>query len=225
VTADFRPLPIDAFAAAVVHDFGTPLCALSGEVELALRRERPPADYRAALERIAQRVADLIELTSDLALLGPAAETAPDAAPCVGLQRLLEAVALGCRGRGASIDPAPADAIVRGDGALVARALTLLVEHAIRYGGAAPRLRIEAGASSPWVDLAVEGVASGLRRQAWLHLSGEHDGRRPAAAGLLRLRAAARVIEDCGGRVEVRGDGTFASVHVRLPRADADPTW
>ena len=44
---------LEAFAAAVAHELRTPLAALSGEVDVALRRERSAAAYRDALVRIA----------------------------------------------------------------------------------------------------------------------------------------------------------------------------
>ena len=47
---------LQTFAASVVHELRTPLAAVSGEIELALLRDRTPAAYREALERIADRV-------------------------------------------------------------------------------------------------------------------------------------------------------------------------
>lgn len=51
---------LEILAAAVAHELRTPLAALSGEVDVALRRDRSPADYRAALVRIAAAVAELV---------------------------------------------------------------------------------------------------------------------------------------------------------------------
>jgi hypothetical protein len=43
---------------------------VADEVEFALRRERSPAAYRDALARVAVTIAELVDLTGDLALLG-----------------------------------------------------------------------------------------------------------------------------------------------------------
>src|SRR3954454_4509229 len=60
----------EAFAAAVAHEIRTPLTAVAGEIEVALRRERSATDYREALVRIAAGVAELVEISADLTLLG-----------------------------------------------------------------------------------------------------------------------------------------------------------
>ena len=68
---------LEAFAAAVAHELRTPLAALSGEVDIALRRERSAAAYRDALARIAASVAELVELTGDLTFLGEQGDDDP----------------------------------------------------------------------------------------------------------------------------------------------------
>ena len=69
---------LEAFAAAVAHELRTPLAALSGEVDIALRRERSAAAYREALARIAASVAELVELTGDLTFSASSATTTRD---------------------------------------------------------------------------------------------------------------------------------------------------
>src|SRR3954465_4629240 len=61
---------LPAFAAAVAHEIRTPLAAVAGEVDLALCRDRSAAEYREALRRIGEGIADLVEITGDLTLVG-----------------------------------------------------------------------------------------------------------------------------------------------------------
>jgi len=218
-----RDQSLELFAAATAHDLRTPLSALSGEVELALRRERSPAAYREALQRIAERVAELVDLTADLALLGPPDEHPASAQATANVGGVLDLVASRCRACGVAIEPTPGPLMVCADESRLGRALTRLVEHAARYGGAAPRLRItetnEARADDGYVDIVLDGVPPGHAPRIWQPLmrpEGEAAGRAP---GLFRLRVAARIVEDSGGSVTVQSSEGSASVRIRLPRA------
>ncbi|MDL2345953.1 histidine kinase dimerization/phospho-acceptor domain-containing protein, partial [Deinococcus sp. MIMF12] len=57
------------FTADAAHDLRTPLAVLRGEVDLALRRERTPAEYRETLERLRGDLAGLSTLADDLLTL------------------------------------------------------------------------------------------------------------------------------------------------------------
>ena len=57
------------FYAAASHELRTPLQALSGHLELALNKERDPADYRAALSEAQTQTQRLISLTQALLTL------------------------------------------------------------------------------------------------------------------------------------------------------------
>ena len=127
---------VRAFAAAVVHELRTPLTALSGEVELALRRERSPAEYRDALGWIADRVADLVDLTGDLALLCHAAP--PGGCPSTRTKLVAAFASLTRRydttsGIDLVIEGDTSEVVVAGDEQRLTRALALLVEHAVKH--------------------------------------------------------------------------------------------
>ncbi len=57
------------FTADASHELRSPLTALRGEIELALRRERDPAEYRRVLGSSLQEVERLSQLTEDLLTL------------------------------------------------------------------------------------------------------------------------------------------------------------
>lgn len=60
------------FAGDVSHELRTPLAVLRGEAELALRRERTPEQYKAALNTIQSESASMTKVVEDLLLLARA---------------------------------------------------------------------------------------------------------------------------------------------------------
>jgi light-regulated signal transduction histidine kinase (bacteriophytochrome) len=221
---------LEAFAAAVAHELRTPLSALSGEVELALRRERSPAAYRDALSRIATSIAELVDLTGDLTLLGQT----PDAQDLVGRIARLDTVMADVAAR---YRATPNDVLVvetaltgvavavSGDEALLIRALTLVLDHAVRHRreGARVRLRTapagDLNVTSGPVDLVVDAAPAGFLPHAWQFLiaaaGGAEPTRRPLT-GPLRLRTAERIVRDCGGSLHVATIDGVHAVEIRL---------
>ncbi len=60
------------FVADAAHELGTPLAVLRGEMDIALRRERTAADYRAALESCREEIERLSHLSENLLALATA---------------------------------------------------------------------------------------------------------------------------------------------------------
>jgi signal transduction histidine kinase len=71
------------FYSAASHELRTPLQALSGHLELALRKDRTPEEYRSAVAEGHRQARRLIKLTHDLLLLYhlDSSEKAPEAEP------------------------------------------------------------------------------------------------------------------------------------------------
>jgi signal transduction histidine kinase len=224
---------LEAFAAAVAHELRTPLAALSGEVDVALRRERSAAAYRDALARIAASVAELVELTGDLSFLGQQSDDEPLTAKRARLDRILARVVERYASDAAiavAIDPALKDAVVAGEEALLTRAVTLVVEHAVRHRRDRARLTVRAARladpapGAPRVEIALEGGDGAFWPHTWQSLSDSPEQTEPSPAlgsGPLRLRTADRVFRRCGGSLHALSPaaGTIG-IHIRLREAE-----
>ena len=183
------------FAEAVAHELRTPLMAVAGEVELALRRNRSVDEYREMLRRIAAGVTVLVEITGDLTLFSD--PVAPDQVRSHSAQ-LAAILAHIERRHGASADvrianDGAADVCVCGDEQRLSRAITLVIEQAIRYrrGDTHVSLHVRDEAGRVGLEIA---SPSGFWPKAWSYL------REPGvdAAGPLRLRVARRILEQSG---------------------------
>jgi signal transduction histidine kinase len=210
---DAVPADLDAFAAAVAHEIRTPLSAVAGEVEIALRRDRTAGEYREALERIAAGVAELVEMSADLALVG---EPPGAAAGAADLGAILSRVRDRYKGRqDVAIDvECPAATRVRGDEAHLARAIVLLLEHALRYrkGHAALQLRGGTAAPDAPVRLAVEAHPSGFWPRAWRALATDAGG----APMPLRLRTVLWILAHSGGALCLDSASGVERIHIDL---------
>ena len=221
---------LGAFAAAVAHELRTPLAALSGEVDIALRRPRTAADYREALVRVAAAVVELVELTDDLALLGQNDDAEPPPAKTARLDGLLApVVARYAPASGVAVDVVPAGIVVEGDEALLTRAITLVVEHAVRHrrGGARIGLRgaspEDPSSAVSRIEVIVDAEPGAFWPQAWECLAATPrigDSAAGLARGPLRLRTADRIIRRFGGSLDAASADGSGGIRIRLRRAE-----
>jgi signal transduction histidine kinase len=209
---------LNEFAAAVAHEIRTPLTAVAGEIEVALRRDRSPEEYREVLRRIAAGVSELVAISGDLALLGDPQRPAGDPPAPARLDTILRLVRSRYHGDGDSrIAIADGDAVrVVGDEKRIARAVALVVEHAIRHRRGDARVSVRAVTTSGrGVRIVVDAEPPGFWPNAWTSLTVETA----PAAGPLRLRTARRILDECGGAVQVARTSGADVVHIHLREA------
>jgi signal transduction histidine kinase len=207
---------LDAFAAAVAHEIRTPLTAVAAEVEIALRRDRTAAEYRATLRQIAAGIAELVDISGDLTLFSDAAAEDADA-PAAALAAVVSRVRAKYAGRDdVVIGDGLADASVTGDHDRLARAIAAVIEHALRHRRGRPTLRVDAIPTPDGVALVISAGPSGFWPRAWCALEREPDD--PATP--LRLRTARRILQQCGGvlRLAAAPDPAAEAVHIDLHR-------
>ena len=127
------------FSADASHELKTPLTVLRGEIEVALRNRRDPAEYERVLRVVLEEVESMARLVDDLLLLSRADAGALklDSGP-VELDRLVEDVAkegevLGRAKRVRVTIKSLEPLVVRGDGPRLKQLLRNLVENAVKY--------------------------------------------------------------------------------------------
>jgi signal transduction histidine kinase len=214
------------FSAELSHELRTPIARVIAETELALRREREPEDYRAALETV-HRSAEQLSRIVDALVAAARTEAGPVKGTADAYEVAAEATAA-CAGLAAEHAVAldveqPAQPVRLGvDPDLAERILQPVVENACRYGATRVQVSIERRDST--VRYAVTddgpGVADdegdrifepGVRGQV-----GEANGGGGAGLGLALARRLARSVT---GDVEAVTGTPGGSFLVRLPAA------
>ena len=202
--------------AELAHELRTPLAAIQGSADLALLRGGLTEEARVDLEQIAASSRAMADTITTLLELARSAGETPEAATC-RLSDVLDAVTrlvpdeLALEDRVA--DPAIRVAAPRD---LVVRALSPVVENAVRH--ARSRVRLDAVPSASSVELRVAddgpGVDESVRET--LFAPGIVG---PGGGTGLGLGIARRVARSIGGDVELgEGDDGGAVFVVRLPR-------
>jgi two-component system OmpR family sensor kinase len=212
------------FSAELSHELRTPLARMIGEAELALRRERPTADYRAALEvvrRNAEQLARTIDAlvaaarhelgaTTGSADAAEVAAEAIEACSAVANERTLQV----------SLDELARPIRLGLDHDLAERIVQPVVENACRYGRSSVRVSI--AQSDGTVAFLVEddgpGVGAGERETIFEpgRRGGAGDGTAGAGLGLALARRLARSVAGDVEALEAAGRGRF---RITLPRA------
>lgn len=151
------------FAADASHELRTPLTNLIGALEVALRRERSPQEYREALQDALGESRRMAALVEDLLTLSRArAGQLPLELGRVDLRKLAdEAVAAaGPRAReaGVSLEVHGEGVPVRGDAGRLRQVVDALLDNALRHGGAGGRAAVRVAGRR----LAVEDSGPGL---------------------------------------------------------------
>lgn len=220
------------FVADAGHAIKTPLTILRGDIDVALRRDRAPEEYRAVLGQALADLRDVSGLAEDLITLarsdGGALEADLAAIPVRDLLRKVVSRFVGAAERsGVRLEVgAETDASVLGDGVLLDRALSNLVDNAIKYGAAGGRVVIDAVSEGTEVEISVTDRGPGLDatevtrvRQRFYRGAGAH-GVGGSGLGLAIVDAVARAH---GGSVDLGSNkGVGLAVRLRLragPRA------
>lgn len=213
------------FTADASHELRGPLTALRGDLDLALKRERSPAEYRETLERCREEVIRLTRIATDLLTLArnEAGLNAQDQAE-VDLRLLAERVTKRFQAvaaaRGLRFVVSGPAAVVRGDPAMLERIVGNLVENAVKHSpeGGTITLDIESGATA---GLSVRDQGPGIPRAEQSQLfnrffRGEAQRRDSQSTGL-GLAIAKAAAEAHGGRLEFLGNDPGAVFRLVLP--------
>lgn len=215
------------FAGEASHQLRTPLAALIGQVEVALRRDREPAEYRQALTAVLDQAGRLRRVVE--ALLFLARSEADARLPCLEQIDLAAWIPARLRAWGdypRSGDLAfeqPADEVpvtVHPD--LFGELLDSLIDNAMKYSAPGTPVTVRVGRDSegPWIE--VEDQGCGIAPEDVPHLFRpffrSEEARRRGVPGVgLGLAVAARIASALGGSIVVETEvGRGSRFRVRL---------
>jgi two-component system, OmpR family, heavy metal sensor histidine kinase CusS len=164
------------FTADASHELRTPLALIRTSAELALRRDRAPEDYRAALRAIESEAVRMTALTDSLLTLARAdARGFELTLGPTDVNEVVDSVVSQSSGTAAergvalSADVGP-PAIVAADGAAIRRLLLILVDNALKYTDSGGVVKVCAAATPQGVELAVEDTGGGIAPEVLSHI-------------------------------------------------------
>lgn len=208
------------FTAEASHQLRTPLTALRGQMEIALRRDREPEEYRRVLTAGVGQTERLRKIVEALLYLARAdAEARLPQPETIDLSEWLPhqlQEAWGDHPRFADLQFHVTSGIVRVDSLLFGQAMDNLVENAFKYSPSGSTVRVESRCKENEVEIVVEdegpGIASEDRGRIFEPFFRSGMARRRGIPGVgLGLAVTARIVAAFGGRIEViseEGQGT-----------------
>lgn len=220
------------FTAEASHQLRTPLTAMLGQMEVALRRDRDADEYKRALTTAVVQAGRLREIVEALLFLARAdAEAAMPGLETVDLVGLLgRLVADEWKDHPRSPDlrlehPVGDTLTVVAHASLLGQAVNNLIDNACKYSPPGTPVHIRLDRESGWARVIVrdegQGVVGGETGRLFEPFFRTEDARRSGIAGAgLGLAVTARIVAVFRGRVSlVPNAGRGCVVEVRLPLA------
>lgn len=217
------------FTGEASHQLRTPLTAMLGQMEVALRRDRDPDEYRRALTTAVAQAGRLRQIVESLLFLARA-----DAdAELPGLEVIDLAAWVGEyhaghpheRGADIRLSVPPAAVPVKAQPAMLAQVVGNLIDNACKYSDPGTpvivSVAVEGGAAILAVEDAGHGIEASEIGRIFEPFFRSTEALRRGVGGLgLGLALAARIVRSFGGRIEMRSEpGRGSRFVVRLPLA------
>jgi signal transduction histidine kinase len=214
------------FTADASHDLRAPLATLRAEVDLALRRERTPAEYRSALAAIAQD-ADQLDRLIDALLAAARSEAAELTLRPLDLNRVARAaideMATFARAKQVTIESElVSGSAIDGDADLLERAILAILHNAVKHTPAASSIGVRVESNPDSVTLRVRDAGAGFSAAALAHAFDRFwrdDAARARSTGSgLGLAIAGEIVRRGGGIIAIgNAPGGGGEVVVRFP--------
>ena len=226
------------FTADASHELRSPLTAMRGELDLALRREREPAEYRRVLESTLEEVVRVSRITEDLLLLARsdsgAVRARPEPVEVDGVvASVVQRLGAQANAKGLQVEvKCDGEPTAEVDPVLVGQVAWNLLENAIEFTPRGGRIRVSVEGDAEHVSLVVDdsgpGFPEGQIDQVFTRFFKADRARshRGGASGTgLGLAIVRAVAEAHGGQATASNvaDGG-ARIEVRFPRSAASPT-
>ncbi len=223
------------FTSDASHELRTPLSIMKGSLEVALKKERPPGEYREVLSSMQEEVDRLSRLVTGLLTLARADAEVSAERRQVKLQPLLGEVVdqmrIAAAGRGVTIDlEAPGELVVLASEDALKQLFLNLVDNAVRYTSARGRAWVTAAVAGADVRVEVGDTGIGIEEEERARIfdrfyrGSTARGGEFAGAGL-GLAICAQIVKELGGRIEVESSveppsGTRMRVFQPVPQQD-----
>ncbi len=197
------------FTSDASHEIRAPLSVIRAEADLALRKERTPDEYRRALDTIASEADALEALTADLLAAARGGADGDDVAAAVDLSLVAAAVAqrmgpLAQRRRVRIDNLAENRAVVRGNRALIERAVVSVVHNALKYSPEAGCIVLHVSGRNGGAELSVRdggpGFSTDALQRGFDRFWRDDDARAGEGSGL-GLSLAKTIVERFGGTI------------------------
>lgn len=214
------------FTADASHELRAPLNVLRGEIEVALRRNRDPEYYGQTLRRCWEEVLRMSRLTGDLLLLARTDAGMPlEHRAEVDLHELCGRIARRYTSlaaeRAQRLVVEGESAPVVGDEGVLERALSNLIDNALKYSPPGGTVKARVGADRE-ASVTVSDDGPGVPEEHLPHLFTRFfrgDAARPRTDGHgLGLAIALAAAQSHGGRLEFLGNAPGAVFRLSLPR-------
>jgi len=219
------------FSADASHELRSPLSRLRAELEVALRRPRPAAEYeetlRSCLDEV-ERVQGIIEDLLELARIDATDEQEPSEA--VSVTDLVDAAVVAVQPRaeqhGVAVvaDPMP-DVLVNAAPIAAKVALANILDNAVKFSPAGGRVRIAATVAGDEAVIAVSDAGPGISADESERLFQPfYRGKASRSTGVpgvgLGLAISRVLVQRQGGRISLGApDERGATFNMHLPRA------
>ena len=216
------------FTTDASHELRTPLSVVTSQAELALRRERPPAEYRDALQAILEAARRMRAVVEDLLTLARAdagqLSLRQDPLDLAALARDTAGLMAGEAGRmGIAIELDLAAASLHGDRSRLQELVTNLLANAIRYNreGGRVTLRLCTRGGVALLDVIDTGIGIPPEEQALVFerfYRVDKARSREAGGSGLGLAISRSIAEAHGGRILLESEpGAGTTFRVELP--------
>lgn len=220
------------FTADAGHELRAPLTVLRGDLDVTLKRDRTPAEYRETLERCREEVLRLSRLAEDLLVLarndaGVLLEQQTDVDVRVLAEHAMKRYRPLAAQRGITLQVLGGEAVVLGDPRVLGRVIGNLIDNAVKFSPNGGKVVAEL-TSADMVRLKVTDEGQGIAPEHLSHLFRRFfraDPARPRAEGTgLGLAIAKAGAEAHGGTVEFTGNSPGATFTLSLPCRIPDHT-
>ncbi len=219
------------FFADISHELRTPITVIQGESQVALRgAEKPPQDYREALQRVLEQAQLLGRLVDDLLFIARndagAAHLRREALALTSLVRQVcgDAQVLGKhRNIGIALHISTKNAVVKGDPARLRQLFMTLLENAVQYSHSGSHVNVAVLRTLNGVVVRVTDTGIGIAPEEIGRIferfyRGHNAAAMHAGGSGLGLPMAKAIVEAHGGAIAAESSlGEGATISVSLP--------